>query len=70
MSDLTGTDDRVWLKTAEMAAVLEMHPMTLSKLKLGGYFRKNHHWRLVNPTSQRSPLRWHRERTLKRMHAS
>ena len=70
MSELAGTADRVWLKTREMAAVLGMHPITLAKLKLGGYFRMNHHWRQVNPTAQRSHLRWHRERTLKRMNAS
>lgn len=61
--------DPVWLSTDAMARTLGMHHITLLKLKLSGYFTENRHWRKLNPTSRRSHLRWHRERTLLKMNA-
>lgn len=62
--------DQLWLSTAQMAKLLAMHPITLNKLKLRGFFTEGRHWRKLNPLSTRSKLRWHRERTLLRMNAT
>lgn len=68
MSELTAAK-QVWVNTKAMAAALGIHPITLNKLKLRGYFVENRHWRPANPMATRSQLRWHMERTLTRMHA-
>ncbi len=59
----------LWVTTKEMAGALRMHVNSLSRLKQAGFFTENRHYRLLNPTSQRSHLRWHLERTLVRMKA-
>jgi hypothetical protein len=58
-----------WLTSEEMARLLGMHYVTLRKLKQAGYFTENRHFRRLNPTKDRSHLRWHRQRTLERMRA-
>lgn len=65
-----GVQESAWISTKEMARALAMHPVTLTKLKLRGYFTEERHWRKLNPLSSHTPLRWHRERTLLRMKAT
>lgn len=67
---LEAAADRIWLSTRQMAQLLQMHPVTLNKLKAQGFFTENRHWRKLNPTAITSHLRWHRERTLLRMGAA
>ena len=58
-----------WVNTQVMAHLLGMHPMTLRKMQWDGYFTENRHWRKLNPTSKRSHIRWHLQRTQLRMNA-
>jgi hypothetical protein len=68
MSELTIAND-TWVGTKVMAAALGIHPITLNRLKLRGYFVENRHWRPANPLAPKSHLRWHKQRTLVRMNA-
>ena len=52
-----------WLTTKEIATALDINPNSPKRIKTAGLFVEGTHFRKMNPTKQRSRLRWHLDRT-------
>jgi len=61
--------ESLWLPTRQMASLLGIHRVTLQRLKTAGYFRRDHHFRKVNPLAPRSNTLWHAQRVQMRLGA-
>jgi hypothetical protein len=51
-----------WVSTSELAAILDCSIDLIYKLRDEQLFKKNEHWRVLNPTAARPTYRWHRNK--------
>ena len=55
-----------WIPTKEMAELLDLHRITLLRIRKTDYLREGFHYVKKNPVSPRGDFVWHPHRTMEK----